>query len=652
MRLYAKKIHTHLFKNLFPLGALAMLMLATWIAYSLALPGYFLFDDEFTLKGLYKIQDIDSAIIFIFSGTTGPIGRPLTLATFALQADAWPENSGAFLRINFLIHLFAVLICFLLAFGLARLRALENYFLKKELWIGVGVSALWALSPFLSTTHLMIVQRMTSLSGLLTFIGLASFVWAHIFLKKNKSITYLLLIIMAASIAFASLAKENGALLPILALIVLLFWIPDQYRLTDVIGKKLIFALVLLPSVLLLIYLVFLLKSTIDHGYGAHRYFTVEQRILSQPTILLDYVRNLFIPQSFSVTPFMDRIPAPKNWLNPPITIIAFGIWAVTLFLAFWKKKHAPYFLFGLLFFLAGHLLESTFLGLELYFAHRNYVPAFGLYFALVYGLASLPKRFEKITLILFSLYLILFFTVLIQVTSGWKNINVASRFWLEKNPYSERVVQVFANQKIAQGDFSGARKAFDDAVKLNPNIAILQIQRTQFCIGMENEFSLLLKEVVEKLKTADYHQVAAIELFKSAFGNPSARCSQRDYAAIHEMTKALLQNPIYAQSKFTYSYLLATEGLIASKSGDIDRAIKLLVQAFRIYSAQDFATQAAILMANNDQHEKAYAFIEEAKKNAPSSVFKRIKWINHFDEVYEHIQNSQKIKSKVTDLF
>ena len=47
---------------------------------------------------------------------------------------------------------------------------------------------------------------------------------------------------------------------------------------------------------------------------------------------------------------------------------------------------------YGILFFLAGHALESSIFPLEIYFEHRNYLPAVGLALALVSGLMQLER--------------------------------------------------------------------------------------------------------------------------------------------------------------------------------------------------------------------------------------------------------------------
>lgn len=627
--------------RLLPALLLAVTSAIVWLLYAAALPGYFLFDDEFSLKGLAHIHDRTSALIFIFSGETGPLGRPVSLVTFAAQSGAWPDVPAAFLRVNITIHLLAISACFILSISLARLRSTKNTSLA--LWIGFGVAALWGLSPFLATTHLMVVQRMTSLAGLFTLAGLAAFAWAHLVADHQPRLARGLLISTGIATLLAALSKENGALLPLLALIILWLWIPKEKHITNHFDRWLIVFLIVLPSMLLLTYLANEMLAIVEHGYGSHRYFTPGERLLSQPTILLDYVRNLFFPQAFSVSPFMDMIPAPRGWLNPPVTLFSALIWVLMAGLAILSGRTLPAFIFGLTFFLVGHVLESSFIGLELYFSHRNYVPAFGLYFALVYALANVPKRFERLVIGGFLAYLAMFALVLYQTTSGWKHIQTSAMFWMEKNPYSERGAQVLSNQLISQGDFVGARKVLDSSAARSPDLAMLQIQRTQFCVGQEDEFLELLKEVTHRLRTASYHPIAAVELFKAAFGDPARRCPGRDHSAVSAMADALLENPVYAESAVAKSYLLAAKGLVSAKMDDVSQAISLFTQAFHLFGAQDFVTYGAYLMADSGQHDKAYALINEAREKAPTHPFKRAAWLMYLDKVQQQIEESQR---------
>jgi hypothetical protein len=58
------------------------------VAYVFALGGAFLLGDVSNLSSPRMVEDRLSALIFIFSGDTGPVGRALALATFEPQAAA------------------------------------------------------------------------------------------------------------------------------------------------------------------------------------------------------------------------------------------------------------------------------------------------------------------------------------------------------------------------------------------------------------------------------------------------------------------------------------------------------------------------------------------------------------------------------------
>ena len=68
-----------------PKGLLLLGLLAVLAAYSAAWSGTLHYDDEINLGGLKGIDGAWSAVEFIFSGASGPTGRPIALATFAMQ---------------------------------------------------------------------------------------------------------------------------------------------------------------------------------------------------------------------------------------------------------------------------------------------------------------------------------------------------------------------------------------------------------------------------------------------------------------------------------------------------------------------------------------------------------------------------------------
>src|SRR5258705_13200466 len=89
------------------LGLGALLMLAGGV-YLPGLGGGFLFDDFVNLDALGSHGRIDTwprFWIYLTSGTADPLGRPLALLSFLLDARDWPASAAPFLRTNVLLHL-------------------------------------------------------------------------------------------------------------------------------------------------------------------------------------------------------------------------------------------------------------------------------------------------------------------------------------------------------------------------------------------------------------------------------------------------------------------------------------------------------------------------------------------------------------------
>ncbi|WP_018868622.1 MULTISPECIES: M48 family metallopeptidase [unclassified Thioalkalivibrio] len=630
--------------QLAPTVALATALLAVGSLYALALPGYWLFDDWPNLVGLDHVDDYHSALRYILSGEAGPLGRPVSLLTFALQADAWAENPETMLRVNFAIHLLAMVAVFFLASGLTKLRPTLS--VERAFWIGALTAAIWGIAPFLATTHLMVIQRMTSLSGLFVFAGLALFVWAHVL--NNRTGRFLSLIGgLGVATALAALSKENGALLPLLALLILLAWIPRERWLRGLWERSVIVCLAVIPSLFILGYLGLDLFDTLRAGdYGNRREFTVAERLMSQPVILLDYLRQLLIPRAIAATPFMDHIPASRGLLDPPITLVAMAFWLALAGAAIWLRQIAPWFLFGLTFFLLAHVLESTFIGLELYFAHRNYVPAFGLFFALVYLVFTLPAQYLRAGLIALIAYALLSAIVLFQVTANWNDKRVNAEMWIDYNPHSVRGTQLLVQQLNASGEHMAARELLERIAKKRPEIALLQIQRTNNCIGAVEEFPNILNEVLTKLaSTPRYRPIGPIELHRlSQSKEPSPLCPPRDHAVLIKLSNALLDNPAFSDRDFSKSQLLIARAFAQVHLGEKAKAVEDFHESVRLHPDLEIAFRSLSLQANLGDYEGAFAFLEELEANVPNDPLRHVAWRSRISEFRGILETSREI--------
>ncbi len=622
------------------LFALTLLMA---LIYYQAFPGCILFDDTPNLKGLEQVDGWRTGVDFAVSGASGPLGRPLALLTFALQYKAWPNDPGALLAVNIAIHAVSVIAVFSLALGLLRLGSQELE--PKIVWLAVAIAGLWGMSPFLATTHLMIIQRMTSLAGFFTFSGLAGFVWSFHFAAKKPFCSRVMLCLgLGFATLLAVLSKENGALLPLLAVVIYWLWIPQNLRLRSGSEKTLFWFLAILPSLFLLGYLGKECVSAFQQGYG-FRYFTPRQRLLTEPSILLDYVYNLLIPHASSVSPYMDNIPAANGWLDPPEILISCVIWAFFIAVAVWLRKAAPYLIFGLVFFLAGHLLESSVIGLELYFSHRNYVPAFGLYFALVLGAASLPPQHVRLGIYALGAYLLLFMVVLAQVTSNWNQIGLTSERWLAKNPHSQRAAQFLGSHYLKFGDPGAALQILDNLLAKNPDLALAQLQRTLICFGREDKFQGNLIALKKLYQTIRLDLGVSAELSNIALNEKlSHYCPSLKYSDLVDITDVLLSNPNYVGSPRIKSHLLTAKAAAMMELDRVSEAIDLFIQAYQADPNLDVAFMALGLMSNAGQYDRAFQWLKELRKEAPDKLVTGAVWRNRVDAFYDILLRSRQI--------
>lgn len=372
------------YKDYADLLFLFLLLLLTACLYYPGLWGSFYLDDFSNLSELSEVEK-NGFFYYIFSGFAGPSGRPLSLLTFALQYPAWPDNPFPFKAVNLILHCVNGILVWLIS---ARLiRPLEQDQVRRRLFV-FFTTAVWLLHPLQLSTVLYVVQRMTLLSALFTLAGLWAWLrYRDAVIQRPGPRAYLKLMApVALCLVLAILAKENGILL-------LLYIIVIEKTLYASRGAGLKNGLLLVLALPLLALLVYLLADLEGLVAGYHnRPFTLLERLLTQPSVLLVYLKNILLPVHGAYGLFHDNFPVSAGLLAPPYTLLAI-VALLLLFLAGLRfRKSAPVFSFAALWFLAGHALEASFVNLELYFEHRNYLPSLGILLGVNYLLLKFIK--------------------------------------------------------------------------------------------------------------------------------------------------------------------------------------------------------------------------------------------------------------------
>lgn len=411
--------------------------------------GALYYDDYGNLEGLSKIVDLHSAKQFVFDGFAGPLGRPIALASFALQASGWPDNSASLLFVNALIHMANALLLGVLGYMCLRLSL--SFPSHQAFWAAFGSAVLWAGLPLLASTSLIAIQRMTGLAALFSILGLIGFTWAYrLYAGSPVRALFCQFAFLALGTLLAMFSKENGALTPLFALAIDVLVRKDGLRSADHWVHKLRFAVLMLALVVFLVYLSPLMRDYFSvsdvRGYSAW------ERLQIQQGVLWEYIRAFIAPLPSLFGPFHDDYPRTVDGISSGVAALA---WLLSLVIGIWLhvsgKSRWP--LFAVLWFMFGHLLESTTIQLELYFEHRNYLPVYGVCLALAAAVASVPAAYRRLAVFLFALFVLLQWAVLLSVTSMWGQPMKAANVWAAERPASSRAVTHAVFLELSEAD-------------------------------------------------------------------------------------------------------------------------------------------------------------------------------------------------------
>lgn len=419
----------------------------------------FHFDTYPNLSALTNVADLESAMLFVFSGFSGPFGRPVSLFTFVLQAGAWPDYPESLLAVNLAIHLVNGLLLFALCWQLAKLLHAGP---RASLAAATIASLLWLASPILLSTTFSVVQRMASLTASFMLLGMLG----HLLIRANtklpdRSRLLLLSVNLAAFTALAMLSKENGLLLPVLVLVLEAFVLPPA-------ALKASRAWLAWKGLFLwapLAVIVFYLAGR--WGYGevtlARRDFNAPERLMTEVVILWEYLYRTLIPTVRDIGFFHDDYQPIRTFLRPDVIAATLGWLGVSIAAVVWRRKW-PLFGLAVFWYLGAHLIESTTVPLELYFEHRNYVPLMGVFIALGIGVVRLPYEKARTAALALGLFFLMQLLISLLATTLWADNESASEFWLETKPESHRAVTYFVRQRAKEDDARGAVMAFEQA--------------------------------------------------------------------------------------------------------------------------------------------------------------------------------------------
>ena len=414
----------------------------TVFVYSTGLRGPFLFDDyqNLVLPLETGINSVRTLWEYASGGVSGPLGRPLTLLTFA--ANAWLSGLDTFWfkSTNLGIHLVNGVLVHWLAMRLQRAIPRQRHAGTLEpRTVAALVAAAWLLHPLQLSSVLYVVQRMTSLSSLFCLLGIHAYFTARDRQggRAPSAGRFWLWIATPLCLVLAMLAKESGVLLmaylAVIELTVLRFRAGAGRHDLGLFHGLLLLLPVLGGAMYLATHLEWLQAGEAYRGYSAG------QRLLTEARVICFYLRMLLAPDLGALGLFHDDFAISRSWLSPSTTLPAVLAWLMICAAFIAVRRRLPWIAFAIGWFLAGHALESTIVMLEPVQLHRNYLAIFGPLFTAALSIGELPPRWHRRALLAAGAWLLSLSAVTALRAYQWRDAFSMAFFEVVHHPGSPR---------------------------------------------------------------------------------------------------------------------------------------------------------------------------------------------------------------------
>ncbi|MDH3900875.1 MAG: hypothetical protein OEU51_07500, partial [Gammaproteobacteria bacterium] len=355
---------------------------AALYANSLGVPFYF--DDTQNIvinKGIH-LEELSWAGLKEAAVSAIPT-RPVAYISFALNYYLGGEQVAGYHVVNIVIHVINASLVFWLVRLTLQLPAL-GYAARDASLIAFFTALLWLVNPVQTQTVTYIVQRWNSLAVMFYLAALLMYI--HGRLASTVVRKWLLFTGCAASGLLGLITKEITAVLPFFILLYEWFFFQNLKQLW--VWRNLVLIGVMLFVFGVIAYLYsgpYLFNSLMAFNLPeySNRWFTLDERLLTEPRVVLFYLGLLLFPAPFRLNLDHDFPLSYALW-DPPTTFFAIAALAALVVLAVLTARRQRLLAFCILWYLGHLVIESSVIGLEIIYEHRSYLPSIGFFLLLV----------------------------------------------------------------------------------------------------------------------------------------------------------------------------------------------------------------------------------------------------------------------------
>lgn len=492
------------------------------------------------------------------------VSRPLAYLSFGLNHYFGGLNTRGYHAVNFLIHYLSAVFLFLFTYKTLNLPKLVPRFGSLSYSLALLSTFFWATSPLQVTAVTVIVQRMATMAGLFGLMSMYCYANARTASGLKRSLAWGF--VSAACFAAGLASKQNAVLIPAS------IWLYDLLLLQDDSGNALrrqwpyLMTAAIIGSILFFHYVGF---DFITNGY-VDRPFTLAQRLMTQPRIILFYISLLVYPINPRLT-FIHDIRLSTSLLQPWDTIPAMVILLGLIGCAIYSSKRNPLFSFCILFFFLNHSVESTFLPLELMFEHRNYVPSMLFFLPVSHGMLITIRYFSYKKQIQYAAAMVVTFCLAAQAHTVHVRNSLFQNpvfLWADNVSKAPELSRPYNNLGVAflrQDMFDQAYEAFLKAKRTDHTTRLSNQAMAFYNLG--NYYLFITSESTRALDCLESARAISPGFPGTYFSIALAHLLAKEYDKADQLLPKL--------SELAYTLQQHQQiGYICLKTGNIDRAI------------------------------------------------------------------------------
>ena len=392
---------------------LIALLFALVVIYANTLNGAWQFDDEPNIVNNPSVHlrslDRESIVKTFYGFEQKKIYRPVAYLSFGVNHYFGGMDPVGYHIVNLAIHYLAAVFLFLFIYRTLTLPRLKSAYGRNAYPIALLTAFLWAINPVQVTAVTYIVQRMASMAGLFYILSMYLYVLGRTSEIQGKKILFFSLSALSAGLAMGT--KENAIMIPVSIYLYDLILIQDLNRETFVKHLK---YFILPAAILVSLWLVFSLDiRSIAGGYSG-RPFTLLERLLTEPRVILFYISLLLYP-TYNRLMLTHDFEISRSLLDPWTTLPAILTIAICIGWAVWVARKKPLPAYCILFFFLNHLIEGSFIPLELIYEHRNYIPSMLLFLPVAIFIMRALEYFSYKKILQFSIAAMVTFVLITQ---------------------------------------------------------------------------------------------------------------------------------------------------------------------------------------------------------------------------------------------